>query len=343
MSIETTANGIAGTGAVFYHLWKSNYDNPKGQYKTFFFPWFAMDDYESDVKLSELDQDFYGEEKALYVPKLSALGLSERKISWYVQKAKNMKLAGRDGGEIVSVEQEFPSTPEEAFMTTTGTIFDISVIKNLQMLKESLWRHSVHDSMFPDLRFYHLDPKTGKPIPEKNIAIGSDVAEGVSNGDYTTIVGRRRSDLKLLFTYRSHIKPDLLSTVIDRIYKYGYQGLIGIERNNHGHAAIAGCMNYLWQYDLYSQKTIDKRFNRETKRLGWSTTGASKALMISEMERLVRIGELTEFDKREWLEFFTFIYGDDGTMGAISPDHDDCIIADAICIQMAQQKFDKIA
>ncbi len=332
ISFETTANWVAWVGSTFYNLWKDNYNKPWALYKTFFFPWYYVEEYQSDLPLKTLDKDYYRLEIERYQWRLERLELSEQKISWYLQKAKKLWR---------EVEQEFPIAPEDAFMATNNSVFDIDYVRQYESITNALMSRYIVDSMYEDLRFFHIE--NGLPKPEKDIVVGVDVAEWIMSWDYSAIVWRSRKDNKLLFTYRGHIKPDLLPWVLDRIYKYGYQWLIGIERNNHWHAALVACQDYPFYYDLYAQKTLDRKLNKETKKLWWATTSSSKVIMISNMESLIRKWELNEFEQREYGELFTFIYGEDWSMWAISPDHDDMIIADAICLQMSLQGFDSVA
>ena len=331
LSYETTANGIAWQWWPFYQLWRENYNRTWALFKTFFFPWFDVEEYRSDTPLKELDRDYYEFEFAHYLERLKLKWLDEKQISWYIQKAKKLK---------EKVLQEYPIDPEDAFLSTNRSIFSLDEVKKNQSIVDSLNKKFVIDSLYPDLRFYHTD--NGSPIPEKDICIWVDVAEWVGWWDYSTMVWRRRKDLKLLFTYRWHIKPDEMPIIIDRVYKYWYQWLVWIERNNHWHATISASKEYSYYYDLYSQKTIDRRTNKEMKKLWWHTSGASKSVMISHMNKCIRTWELVEFDVREYQELFTFVM-EWTTMGAIAPDHDDLIIADAICLQMSLQGFDSVA
>lgn len=329
LSFETTANGIAWVGWPFYQLWRENYNKTWALYKTFFFPWYAVDEYRSDTEIKDLDRDYYEFEFARYFDRLKSKWLDDSQISWYIQKAKKLK------DEVL---QEFPIDPEDAFLSTNKCVFDLEEVKKNQKIVDDLNKRFVVDSLYPELRFYHI--KDGVPLPEKDIAIGVDVAEGIATWDYSTIVGRKR-DGKLLFTYRGHTKPDSLPLIIDRIYKYGYQGLVGIERNNHWYATIVASKDFSYYYDLYSQKTLDRRTNKETKKLWWHTNGASKSVMISHMNKCIRTWEIVEFDLREYWELFTFII-DGSSMWALAPDHDDLVIADAICLQMMLQGFDTV-
>ena len=340
LSIETTANGMTWAGKFFYEEWKKNFNVDGAPYKCFFFAWWSMDDYESKTPLSAL-WAAYSIEKGKYVDSLTMIlekewfdsATIERKISWYIQKARTNP----------KVEQDFPSTPEEAFLTSSRPVFDLPYVVKLRERSEELGRNRINDSFYKELFFYDYD-ENFNPIPCKDVVLGTDVAEGLLSGDYTTIVWRRKSDLKLLFTYRAHIKPKLVAGVYDRIFAYWYEiagdGL-GIERNNHGIAVIDACENFDWNDKLYVEKTQGNKYVREMKKYGWRTW-ANKVMMLEHLDAAIREGRLTELAPEEFVEFFTFMHNEDGTMGALKPDHDDMIMGDTICIQMSRLQLDSI-
>lgn len=329
LSYETTANGISWVWWPFYQLWRENYWKVGALFKTFFFPWYDVPEYRSDVKLEDLDRDYYEFEFARHYERLKRKWLDDNQISWYLQKAKKLK---------EKVLQEYPIDPEDAFLSTNRSVFDLDEVRKNEKIVEALNKKYVVDSLYPDLRFFHTN--NWIPTQEKDICIWVDVSEWVGWWDFSTIVWRKR-DWKLLFTFRGHIKPDELPLVIDRVYKYWYQWLVGIERNNHWHATITASKEFPYYYDLYAQKTLDRVTNKETKKLWWHTNSASKSIMIWHMNTCIREWTITEFDYREYQELFTFII-EWGKMWALAPDHDDLVIADAICLQMMLQGFDTV-
>lgn len=59
--------------------------------------------------------------------------------------------------------------------------------------------------------------------------------------------------------------------------------------------------------------------------------------MILELEKLIREGNITEFSKESKSELKTYYYDEKGSTNAISPNHDDLVIAEAICVQMRKK------
>lgn len=183
------------------------------------------------------------------------------------------------------------------------------------------------DTKYRQLRLY-------RP-PADNLLIGVDTARG-DGRDYSTIVVRDR-EMRLYATYRDKMPPDTLVEVIDRIFELGYLGIVGVEINNTGHATIAIAKSRPWaaQY-LYRRRTRDEITNKATRKYGWETTSATRPVLVNELEEAVRKRIIVEVDEREHAEFPTFVWHH-GKPEAVDPNHDDLIMADAICYQMRNE------
>lgn len=163
---------------------------------------------------------------------------------------------------------------------------------------------------------------------------GVDTAKWWIDGDYSAI-SVRNSQGKLLAFYMDKIPPDELhDSIINRLFELWYKWRLGIETNNTGIATIDKAKNGKWKNYLYSEKVIDERTNRQTKKLWWTTSSKTRPLMLSTLEEDYRKWNITEIDPRLKEQIPTFIYDDNFKPQAINPYHDDAIIADAICNQM---------
>ncbi|HPO06068.1 MAG TPA: hypothetical protein PLQ36_03085, partial [Candidatus Gracilibacteria bacterium] len=285
VTIETTANGI---GNLFHRLWTSN-----SSFSKMFFPWFDDPDYslptDDEVILpSELEH-------------LNNLNLTNGQKAWYLAQYNNL---GR------GVLQEYPSTPEEAFLTTGDPVFNKTKISSLPILNYK------EDEIIKDLRIYAEPPKRKNGDPDYSY-YGVDTAGGGINGDKSAIVVRDFNK-NLLAAYNGHREPDNLCQVIDRLYTLGYQGVIGIEVNNTGIGTLVEAKKYYWHNYIYHEKTIDKITNKETRSYGWRTSAKTRPVMIADMQSFLRNDILTEIDEREKSEMMTFVYNENNKPDALS-------------------------
>lgn len=182
------------------------------------------------------------------------------------------------------------------------------------------------DDLFPELRLYR-EPRGG-------LMIGVDTSGGGTWWDLSAI-SVRDNEWKLYAFYNGSVPPDELhDQIITRIFTLGYKWRLAIEVNNTGIATINKAKEWKFKHYLYSERTVDERTNRVSKKLGWNTTSKTRPLMLSELEEAVRNWVIVEVDERQKKEMEVFAYNDNFKPEAMLPHHDDCIIADSICWQM---------
>lgn len=85
--------------------------------------------------------------------------------------------------------QEYPSTPEEAFLNTGTPVFRTDILKNLISPTYTI------DAIYPDLRIYRA------PRPNMQVTYGGDTSAGVPGGDNSCIIVRDWETAELLACY----------------------------------------------------------------------------------------------------------------------------------------------
>lgn len=304
--IETTANGVWN---YFYELWHKYYGRDDGEFKTIFIGWWFADEYQTPLlpwEVIKLPPELHH---------LESLELIPEQKKWYLGQ---YDILGRD------VFQEYPSTPEEAFLTTGDTVFSLQTIKNLPK------QPFTEDGKYPKLRIY-------RP-PTDYCLYGIDTAEGWKDGDNSSI-SVRDMDMNLLACYYAPIPPDMLCEIIDRLIELWYKGIIGIERNNTWLSTIVKAKDYARFNMLYAERTIDKVTNQPTRKVWWQTNTKTRPLMINEYEEAIRRSFITQVDERQRTEMYSFIYNEKHKPEAQQGTHDDAIMADAICYQMRKEQL----
>jgi len=221
------------------------------------------------------------------------------------------------------IPQEYPETPDEAFLASGDRFFDPAFVKMLRTQEPQTvgdWK-------------YYGDYKAGH-----RFALGVDVAEGVGRHNSTIIVidfdyqhelaGRLVKIPRVVAVYASNrIKPDILAQEIkNAATKYG-NCLAAVERNNHGFATLTALKGIY--FNLYQD---------EKEQLGWHTNLASKPKMMHDLSQGVNEGAIDVPDKALKDELLSFpaqelndtrFKEDDETRG-----HFDRVIACAIAWQM---------
>ena len=227
--------------------------------------------------------------------------------------------------------QEYPSDPDEAFIRSGRPVFDLDVLRSLELRQPDkgrlFWLDSViwEDNGGP-LSVWEF------PEPGQVYAIGADVAEGLGHGDYSVAHVINAHTGVVCATWHGHIDPDLFgSDVLFNLGEWYNTCLIGVESNNHGLTTLKALQREGYR-NIYRQRRLANRAPQATEILGWRTTAASKPLAIDELAKALRDYEIGLFCEYTIAELRTFVREDNGKMHG-SP-HDDRVMALAITNQM---------
>lgn len=266
----------------------------------------------------------------------------ERNDAWYAAKSKSML--------PWQLHQEYPSTPEEAFIKSGNPVFDVDALDLIEVETPTVgYLHptSAKSSEFVGngdgpLSVWEM------PQPRVRYVIGADVAEGLEHGDYSVAHVINTATGMVAAKWRGHVDPDLFgSDVLNRLGRWYNGALIGPEVNNHGFTTCVA-LNAAGYGNLYYRHSYDERTKRKSKKLGWRTQANTKPLMIDELHRALRAvrddddavvepAELTLLDEGTIGELRTFVRAADGKMHG-SP-FDDQVISLAIANQMRKHSF----
>jgi len=218
--------------------------------------------------------------------------------------------------------QEYPSTPEEAFMNTWTPVFKTNLIKNL------ITPDYREDEIIPDLRIY-------REPPTWQVVIGWDTSAWVNGGDYSCIMVRDRETAQLLACYYGYTDPwDWLCKVVDRLVNLWYRWRIGVEKNNTWYAFYTKAKEYERYSLCYITNTVDRTYDKQTQEIWWITSAKTRPILMEDYKVAINKWYITEEDERVVREMHTFIYNEQMKEEAQVGYHDDGIMTDAICRQM---------
>lgn len=206
--------------------------------------------------------------------------LEYEQIYWYFKKRQELK------GLIY---QEYPSTPEQAFLISGTPYFDIQL---LYIQLEELRKVEILENIRDEIYIFE------KPKKNHEYVMGSDVAEGLDEGDDSTFVIIDRESKKTVATGKYKAKPDEHAEIL---YKYAVMynnAFLGVERNNHGHSTLNTLENTLEYNNLFSMIRYNTKTKKETDQVGWQTTEQSKFLMLDELDTAHRNEEIIILDER---------------------------------------------
>lgn len=305
--VESTANGATG---VFADLWRGAVDGSNG-YVPVFIPWFTDATYREEVPNNfqrTPDEEDLADEYDLDDEQLM---FRRRKVS-------------QNGIDLF--RQEYPSEPDEAFLTTGRPVFNPDQLSKLldktQDLKERLalegdeWLHNARG----ELSTYR------KHEEGEQYVIGADCSMGIRGNDYS-VAQVLDSKKRQVATWRGHVHPDYFAQVLYALGEYFNEAFICVENNSHGILTCTRLGKDMAYPNFYTETQLDKLTDRETTKLGFTTTAKTKPLIIDQLRASMREEELEINCKVTLREMLTYIVTESGAMQAEAGCFDDCVMA----------------
>ena len=338
--LESTANGVGG---YFYDMWMQAVAG-ENEFTPIFLPWFTDPLYTREFPDEETKQEFkklveytytntsgstvYTDEYLL----MKQFDLTLEQLYW-----RKWTIANKCGGDVEMFKQEYPSTPEEAFIASGRPRFDIKIVKQYDINAQKPIKTGFFTRVGKSTAIQFEESDKGyvqiykMPIPGKYYVLGADVAEGLVTGDYSVgIVLDDNCDVVCL--WRGHIDPDLFGKQLVAMGYFYNEAYIIAEVNNHGLTTLKSIINEDY-YNLYYSLVMDKITDEMTKKVGWSTNVKTKPVAIDKLAEFIRemlIGiPASDIIK----ELYTYIIDDKGRTNAQQGSHDDCVMALAIALQ----------
>lgn len=323
--IESTANGVSGDGQEFYEMCMAAMKG-ESQFKFIFCKWTKNPEYEMKPQ-----DGFTPTEHEKELIKLHP-ELTPRKLAW-----RRYKIENEMGKTLMAPEdqfkQEYPLTPEEAFISSGRPVFNMERINaDIERARSiSIERGQIVGGKFsPDSRGNFRIFK--RENPPHRYAIGADVAEGLEQGDYSTMTVLNK-DLEQVASYHGHINPDLFGGEMIKMGALYNNALLAPEVNNHGLTTLTHITNNLYP-NIYMRKVLDERTSEYTDKAGWRTDIKTKVLMLDEFAAAYRDRHVKINDIELLQEMATLSLNPDGSVNLNGKDR---VVSMCIAIQAAKQ------
>ena len=259
-------------------------------------------------------------------------------LRWSLRPGRDAEWWARQQQEYAAtphlLPQEYPDNPTEAFVSTGNCLFDTRAITELAALA----RPPIEQRDNGAVRIWH------QPEQGHRYVAGADVAEGKDAGndrlDYSHLAIYDWATCEHVASLHGQWMPGVFAERLAALCAdYGYP-LLGVERNNHGHAALLR-LDDLGYPRLFGSVAPLAAQDREAygkpapaRQTGWLTTAKSKPLLEQEIARLIGTRELLSHDAAFWDECLSYVQHGDRTTGAQASCHDDRVIAHGIALMM---------
>lgn len=345
--IESTANG--------FDDFKDKWDQAvagESDFVAVFFAWFELDEYrmnvEDDFELQSSGR--YGNEIQLK----NTFDLDDEQMRW-----RRWCIDNNCAGNLTKFKQEYPATPEEAFIATGDAVFDNDIViqqlarvRNLQPIAKGYFEYKkeyitpdhaiISDIVWVDDGFGAISiyekpqqQEKGHIITKCPYVIGGDTS-GKGEDYFAALCINNHTKDNAAVIHKQRWNDDLYADQVYCLGKYYNTALIGIETNFSITATRE--LEKLKYPRLYIRDRFDTLTNKYTKAIGFETTSKSRPVIIDNLVKIVRSSPESFKDQRILREMLTFVRNPDtGKKEAQEGKHDDLVISTAITYFIAEQ------
>lgn len=322
--IESTANGFND----FYDRW-SKAERGENGYIPLFFPWYENEEYHepyTGFELTEYEKDI----KEKY-------HLTDDQLQW-----RRNTIANQCGGDEERFRQEYPISPEEAFIVSGSSIFNNEIVlKRMKEVTPGERGRFVYDYDGLSIRnirwikdpngFITIYQHPQNPFHNRvETVIGADTAGDGEDYFAAHVLTREGKQIAVL---HHQMDEDLFTKQIYCLGMY-YSSLVGIEANFSTFPNMElQRLRYPW---IYVRAKYDQIQNDVQSRFGFRTTVLTRPIIISNLVEIVR--EHTELivDRSTLQEMLSFVWLD-GKQQASEGAHDDLVMSLAIGYEVLKQ------
>jgi hypothetical protein len=323
IALESTANGV---GNWFYRMWHAAV-NGENEYTPMFFPWWEHPEYAASrlhlpvEHLGELD----AEERLL-----RRMGLDDDRLMW-----RRWAIANLCQADEKIFHQEYPSTPEEAFVATGANVFPSEHLREcfakMRGQQGRLIREPNGDVRFaPDIsgpltiyRFPSRDTDWGRYF------VGGDPTH-TTRGDYAVAQVINRHNYEQVARWRGRIDPQSFAEELVKLGTFYNRAMISTEITGPGYATIGAILEQGYP-SVWQHRWADKTPGHLSESYGFTTTHRHKQWAIGHLLKLIVDHEVTVHDQVTFNEMLNYVTLDNGGFGPASDKmHDDTVMALAI-------------
>ena len=330
--IESTANGFNE----FKKLWDRAVEaqrNGTDGFLPIFFPWFEMKSYRRQVPPGF---ERTKEEQEL----VDTFGLCDEQLVW-----RRWAIENNCGGDIDLFHQEYPSTPDEAFISTGRCVFDKKALVLRRAQVEKLpwergefryekditgkivswqWRAS-EDGFIRILKH----PEAGVPY-----VLAGDTA-GTGSDKFAGILLDNRTGTQVAVLHH-HFGERMFAEQMYCLGMYYNTALIGVETNYSTFPEMV--LEELDYPNLYVRERYDNYLKKHVEAYGFETNVATRPVLVDTLKDVAKdaLDTVTDFDTLG--EMLTFVYDDKWKGQAESGEHDDLVMALGIAHRIRHQQ-----
>jgi hypothetical protein len=316
---ESTANGV---GNWFHGEWLAA-QRGESDYTPLFFPWYSHPLYQ--VKYPTLTRPRLDPTER----ELFNMGASLAHLEW-----RRTAIINRCHGDPEFFKQEYPSYPDEAFLTTGNNVFPLQKLKDAYDPKPAGRGFIIANGT----EFRFVEDATG-PLsifkkPSSSKRWGDYIVSGdpthTTMGDNACIQVLNRRTFEQVAVWHGHCDPMTFGRELAKLGYYYNDALVTteIEGPGYGTVAVLKELSYprIWHH-VWADRAVGKQHNT----LGWSTNYKRKLWAINTLTWLLANDNITIHDIETYQQCQGYTVLPNGELGpALRSGFDDAVMALAI-------------
>lgn len=333
--LESTANGVGG---YFHDQWYAA-ENHETEYTPLFFPWHKHPQYtwsyiNRTIQAPKPPLENMDEEERV----LRRMGVGDDHLLWRRWAIRN--LAQND---LAWFHQEYPSTPEEAFVATGYNVYPLTDLRACYQPIEHpligrLLREGTKVRFIPDI----AGPLRIYAQPSTDLDWGKYMVAGdptrITTGDFACAQVLNRRTYEQVATWRGRIDGVSFGEELAKLGRYYNDALLTCETTGAGYVTMGALvqMNYP---NLYQHRFADREPTVIATQYGWDTNQQRKQWMIGFLLKLIVDRTLQIHDKTTFYEMQNYVTLPNGSYGPNSSSgYDDTVTSLAMsCICSATE------
>jgi hypothetical protein len=244
--------------------------------------------------------------------------------------------------------QEYPEDDESCFIVSGTCFFDVDLIMSLQDVIRGLDKSEQGTRRSIPGGYEHVwEP------PQKGVeyVAGSDTSEGLPGCDPSGVGVMRKDNAKQVACVHGFFDPRRLAEHCARLSKLYNEALLGVERENHGHAVLSNLINIGYSTPhyrggplYYHSRAKAKGDLDRTAKAGWSTNDVTRPIMLDDLCEYMEAPDIE--DRVRHMEFLgeclTFRKQQNGRWDHDAGCHDDTLFFWGIANQMRKHRKTKV-
>lgn len=330
--IESTANGYEE----FKKLWDKAVSAQREGREDFipvFFAWHEMKEYRRSVppgfqrtaEEEELSQTF---------------GLDDEQLAW-----RRWCIDNNCGGDLNKFRQEYPASPDEAFIATGQCVFDKqAVVYRREQVRKEQWQRGafrIEEDETGKIASFRWEPDPSGPIrirvhPEAGVpyVIGGDTAGTGSDWFVGQVLDNRTGEQVAVLHHQ--FGERMYARQMYCLGHYYNEALIGIETNYSTYPEMV--LEELGYRKLYVRQRLDNFAGKTVDAFGFQTNSRSRPMIIDGLKDVAKGALETIHDYETLGEMLTFVYDENWRAEAEQGEHDDLVMALAIAHHIRSQQ-----